>query len=151
MLFKGINLYSGDPFLIRYGNVSVFSIHKMSTKNEILFTCAWLLHPKSRNQGKGMLEVHWLAVELREWFASTRSTFFGLFFDHMLVSEGHTSHRSFTFYFLSGKYIPKAVSNLLCSTDLELWFILDCFLEDLFLGSQWSGDSEVRQMAARSG
>ena len=29
----------------------------------------------SRNQGKGMLEVPWLAVELREWFASHRLTF----------------------------------------------------------------------------
>ena len=28
-----------------------------------------------KNQGKGMLEVPWLAVELREWFASSRSTF----------------------------------------------------------------------------
>ena len=26
-------------------------------------SCACLLHPKSRNQGKGMLEVPWLAVE----------------------------------------------------------------------------------------
>ena len=33
------------------------------------------LHCESRNQGKGMLEVPWLAVEPREWFASTRSTF----------------------------------------------------------------------------
>ena len=38
-------------------------------------SCACLLHPKSRNQGKGMLEVPWLAVELREWFASHRLTF----------------------------------------------------------------------------
>ena len=36
---------------------------------------AWRLHCESRNQGKGMLEVPWLAVEPREWFASTRSTF----------------------------------------------------------------------------
>ena len=36
---------------------------------------ACLLHPKSRNQRKGMLEVPWLAVELREWFASHRLTF----------------------------------------------------------------------------
>ena len=38
-------------------------------------SCAWLLHPNIKNQGKGMLEVPWLAVELREWFASSRSTF----------------------------------------------------------------------------
>ena len=36
---------------------------------------AWRLHPKTRKQGKGMLEVPWLAVTLRKWFAVTRSTF----------------------------------------------------------------------------
>ena len=36
---------------------------------------AWRLHPKTRSEGKGMLEVPWLAVELREWFAVRRSTF----------------------------------------------------------------------------
>ena len=41
--------------------------------------CAWRLISESRNQGKGMLEVPWLAVEPREWFASKRSTFQCLF------------------------------------------------------------------------
>ena len=40
-----------------------------------LLVCAWTLHPKTRNQETGMLEVPWLAVELREWFAVTRWTF----------------------------------------------------------------------------
>ena len=35
---------------------------------------AWRLSPKSRKE-RGMLDLPWLAVELREWFASTRSTF----------------------------------------------------------------------------
>ena len=34
----------------------------------------WRLSPKSRKE-RGMLDLPWLAVELREWFASTRSTF----------------------------------------------------------------------------
>ena len=34
---------------------------------------AWRLSPKSRKE-RGMLDLPWLAVELREWFASTRST-----------------------------------------------------------------------------
>ena len=42
-------------------------------------SCAWLLAPNIKNQGKGMLEVYWLAVELREWFASSRSTFHCLY------------------------------------------------------------------------
>ena len=40
-----------------------------------IFTGEWII----KNQGKGMLEVYWLAVELREWFASSRSTFHCLF------------------------------------------------------------------------
>ena len=35
---------------------------------------AWRLSPKSRKE-RGMLDLPWLAVELREWFASTRLTF----------------------------------------------------------------------------
>ena len=36
-------------------------------KEEEINSCACLLDPKSRNQGKGMLEVPWLAVEPKEY------------------------------------------------------------------------------------
>ena len=49
-----------------------------------LRSCAWLLHPNIKNQGKGMSEVPWLAVELREWFASSRSTFHWLSLLHQI-------------------------------------------------------------------
>ena len=48
-------------------------------------SCAWRLHPKTRKQGKGMLEVPWLPVELREWFAVTRSTFLWSFFSSIIL------------------------------------------------------------------
>jgi len=50
-------------------------------------SCAWLLHPKNRSKGKGMLEVPWLAVELREWIASTRSTFHRVNYYSSLLSK----------------------------------------------------------------
>ena len=42
------------------------------------FSYAWRLHPNTRNQAKGMLEELLLAVELRIWFESTRSTFLSI-------------------------------------------------------------------------
>jgi len=65
-------------------------------------SCAWLLHPNIKNQGKGMLEVPWLAVELREWFASSRSTFHWLSVDFPSLAVTYTSlllHVSSLLYF----------------------------------------------------
>ena len=39
---------------------------------------AWRFNPKRKDQGKGMLEVPWPAVDLREWFALERSTFWSM-------------------------------------------------------------------------
>jgi len=63
-IFNWLSTYLGNPPLLT---------ERKMNKNWNNFQC--LLHPKSRNQGKGMLEVPWLAVELREWFASHRLTF----------------------------------------------------------------------------
>ena len=51
---------------------------------------AWRLSPKSRKE-RGMLDLPWLAVELREWFASTRSTFLSLVTSCMIRSLSRDS------------------------------------------------------------
>ena len=60
-------------FLLSFPTLT--SVHARHMMVLLSWFRAWRLHCESRNQGKGMLEVPWLAVEPREWFASTRSTF----------------------------------------------------------------------------
>ena len=89
-------------------------------------SCACLLHPKSRNQGKGMLEVPWLAVEPREWFASTRSTFqcreswFNLrnFQSLPVVLLAATNH----FFFHAAKGNTGKEKKLVTGVRTNLWF-----------------------------
>ena len=71
---QGLHVLAIDHWLPARRGVSCLHPLIINLQNYLL-SCACLLHPKSRNQGKGMLEVPWLAVELREWFASHRLTF----------------------------------------------------------------------------
>ena len=53
-------------------------------------TCAWLLHPNIKNQGKGMLEVPWLAVETNgtNWRVNSPSHFiFSLTLQQLFTSD----------------------------------------------------------------
>jgi len=95
-------------------------------------SCAWLLHPNIKNQGKGMLEVPWLAVELKEWFASSRSTFHWI---SLSVSVSCVSyfqlwtHRS-SVYFL---YLTSFIFNLIGRRSRFLSFLVSCLeLTSLF-------------------
>ena len=76
-IHPSLNLYSiiCEPSSCNVETLTMERFLLSSISNRYHSSCACLLHPKSRNQGKGMLEVPWLAVELREWFASHRLTF----------------------------------------------------------------------------
>ncbi len=71
----------------------------------------WRLHPKTIKQGMGMLEVTWLSVELREWFAARRSTFpFFHSFSFTYVTFFNTCH--FWFYILIFTYVYEQLTGI---------------------------------------
>ena len=83
-------------------SLSCFPVLDVTASHSIFFpSCAWRLHPKTRKQGKGMLEVPWQAVELREWFAVTRSTFQCFFFCLLVDQWTAVSFSRFTCMSLS--------------------------------------------------
>ena len=68
--------YSPDVcFLSHFQDALVNHSGRWQVPGLLSLVRAWRLHPNTRNQAKGMLEELLLAVELRIWFESTRSTF----------------------------------------------------------------------------